>query len=82
MAKSPDLTTQGALHRRSKVAQSTIDRILGRESAATVDTLDQLAGAFGLASWQLIHPQPSLTKDEAEFYARLRALLGEAQSKR
>lgn len=81
MAKSPDLASQGALSRRSKVAQATIGRILKAESAATVDTLDQLAAAFGLSAWQLVHPKPDLKQSEAAFYATLRRLLDEANGK-
>jgi Helix-turn-helix len=81
MAKSPDLMSQGALHRRSKVAQATIGRILRAETAASVDTLDQLAGAFGLSAWQLIHPKPDMKPGEAAFYANLRRLLDEANGK-
>ena len=81
MEKSPDLSTQGALHRRSKVAQSTIGRILSCETSPTVDTLDQIAGAFGLSSWQLIHPKPDMKPGEAEFYAQLRRLLDETTPK-
>lgn len=81
MERSPDLKSQGALHRRSKVAQSTIDRILGAEVSATLDVLDKLAGAFGLTGWQLIHPKPDIREGEAAFYAKLRTLLDQANGK-
>lgn len=81
MAKSPDLDTQGKVHRRSKVAQATIGRILRKEGGATLDTLDQLAAAFGVSAWQLIHPKPDMKPNEAAFYAQLRRLLDEANNK-
>ena len=81
MAKSPDLDTQGKLHRKSKVSQNTIGRIMRQEGSPTVDTLDQLAAAFGLSAWQLIHPKPDMKPGEAAFYAQLRRLLEEANGK-
>lgn len=81
MEKSVDLDTQGKLHRRSKVAQATIGRILKAETSATVDTLDQLAAAFGVSPWALLHPHPDMKPGELDFYAKLRALLDEANGK-
>lgn len=47
---------QQELHRRSTVAQSTIGRILRRETAADVETIGQLAKALGLQPWVLLVP--------------------------
>lgn len=75
MAKSPDLKSELALAKRSGVAQSTINRLLKRQVGASVDTVDALADAFGVHPWLLIHPNPDLQRQEAEFYARMRALI-------
>lgn len=47
---------QQELHRRSKVAQSTIGRILRRETAADVDTIGQIAKALDVEPWALLAP--------------------------
>lgn len=46
--------SEDMLGKRSGVAQKTINNILNGESSPTIDTLDKLAGAFGLNSWHLI----------------------------
>lgn len=79
MAKSPDLSSQPKLKRRSGISQATIGRILRAEIDAKVDTVDALARAFGLSGWQLLHPKPDVKAAEAEFYAKLRGLLDEAK---
>lgn len=48
--------SEEALEKRSGVAQKTINNILNEASAATLDTLDKIAGAFGLTAWHLIMP--------------------------
>jgi len=53
---------------RSGVGQSTISAILRREKAASVDTLDRIAAAFGLAAWQLLMP---MLTNEPEATARV-----------
>ena len=76
--------TQGELHRKSKVAQATIGRILGAKgNNATIETVDRLAKAYGLQGWQLLiagmdptNPpvlQP-ISKQERELYERLKQL--------
>lgn len=75
-------TSQSELKRRSGVAQATIGRILSKETAASIETLTDLAGAYGLEGWQLLvpgmHPtnppvlQP-VSKEERALYDRLRA---------
>ena len=47
---------QQELHRRSKVAQSTIGRILRQETAADIETLGQIAKALGIEPWALLAP--------------------------
>ena len=66
-----------ALGRRSGVAQATIGRILRGEVAATVDTIESLAKALGVAPHLLVHPDPRFAATEAEFYSRLRGLISE-----
>lgn len=46
--------TQTDLSTRAGVAQSTIGRILNCEVAATIETVSDLAGAYGLQAWQLM----------------------------
>lgn len=47
-------STQSELKRQSGLAQSTIGRALSGETAATVDTVEQIAKAYGLEAWQLL----------------------------
>lgn len=54
MDRSPSLTSQTALARASKVAQSYLSRVLRGESAATVDTIEAIAKAFTCAPWELL----------------------------
>lgn len=74
--------SQIALGKKSGVAQATIGRILKQETAASIETVDQLARAFGLEGWQLMVPgmdsqnPPVLmaaTPAEKALYDRLRA---------
>lgn len=55
MRAKPGVDTQMALARRSGVGQSTIGRILRAETAATIDNVEALAGALGVAPAQLLH---------------------------
>lgn len=41
---------------KSKVSQKTVNKVLNQESAATVETTEKLAKAFGLNGWQLMLP--------------------------
>lgn len=74
------------LKRRSGVAQATIGRILRRETAADLDTVDALARAYHLMAWQLLVPDldPAnppinrLTQAERDLYQRLHTLAAEA----
>lgn len=87
MATKDGPKTQGALFRKSGVAQSTIGRILsdsGEDSG--IETVEKLAKAYGLQGWQLMvagmdptNPpvlQPQ-SKEEKAFYAKMRDLYDE-----
>lgn len=74
--------TQTELASKAGVAQATIGRILNCDAAATIETVAQLAGAYGLEAWQIMvagmHPTnpPVLmpvSAHEKELYDRLRA---------
>lgn len=54
MEKTPALDTQIKVANRSGVAQSTIGRILRRETAATLDNIEAIAKAFGVESRVLL----------------------------
>src|SRR5690242_13597498 len=47
-------STQMDLATKSSVAQATIGRVLRAEGAATIDTVAQIARAYGLEGWQLL----------------------------
>lgn len=47
MNANPALDTQIKVHKAAGLAQSTIQRLLAQEQAATVDVLDDLGRAFG-----------------------------------
>jgi transcriptional regulator with XRE-family HTH domain len=77
-------TSQGELHRKSGVAQSTIGRILSAEGEDSgIETVDRIAKAYGLQGWQLLvagmdptNPpvlQP-VSKAERALYDRLKEL--------
>jgi hypothetical protein len=42
------------LARRARIAQKTINNVLNRRSACSIETLDALARPFGLAGWHLM----------------------------
>jgi transcriptional regulator with XRE-family HTH domain len=48
--------SKAALSRKSGVSVRMIGYVLAKEKTATVDIVEQLAGAFGLAGWQLLIP--------------------------
>lgn len=62
MDARPDLDTQDKVSRRAKVSQSTVNRILNKQTAATVEALEGLAKAFGIKPAELL----TLDKREAE----------------
>lgn len=82
MLAHQDLASQSALHKKSRVAQATIGRILRSNGEnARIETVEKLGKAFGLAGWQLLVPgmdpknppvlQP-VTKAERQLYERLK----------
>ena len=77
-------STQMELKRKSGAAQASIGRILSAKGEnSRIETVAKIAKAYGLEAWQLLvagmdptNPpviQP-MTKQEQEFYARIRAL--------
>ncbi len=56
MAATPSLGTQNLLADASGLGHSTIQRVLARQSAATIDAVESIATAFGLESpaWLLL----------------------------
>lgn len=84
--------SQGELHRKSGVAQSTIGRILGAEGEDSgIETVGRIARAYGLEGWQLLvagmdpaNPpvlQP-VSKEERALYDRLKELAKDIKSTR
>lgn len=54
MDARPDLDTQMKVAAKSKLGQSTIQRILSDQQAATVDVVEALAKAFGISPVELL----------------------------
>jgi hypothetical protein len=54
MERTPGMNSQPTVGKRAGVAPTHIGRILRQESAATIDMLDAIAGAFGLTAWELL----------------------------
>lgn len=82
MAMKSGPASQFALAKKSRVAQSTIGRILSDEGVdAGIETVDKIAKAYGLQAWQMMvagmdpgNPpvlQP-LSKAERELYDNLK----------
>lgn len=81
MDLSPDLKSQAAVAKRSKVAQTTISNYLrpgSYKGAPSLDNIHRLARAYGLEAWQLLHPSMGdklISAHELELYRRLRATI-------
>lgn len=72
MALTPAMDVQTKVAKHSGVAQATVQRILARKSAATVDNLDRLAGAFGRSACELLEdPGVGGIRYDRAAYARL-----------
>ena len=80
-------TSEMALARKSGVAQATIGRIKRQETAASIETVDQLAKAYGLQAWHLLVAgmDPAnppvlvpISKAERALYESLKAAMKEA----
>lgn len=77
MSKSVTMDTQTKVAVRSGVSQSTVQRILARDQAATVDVLEQLSQAFGV-----VNAEHFLLDDEECDLLRLWARLGTEDRRR
>jgi transcriptional regulator with XRE-family HTH domain len=62
MAASTDLDTQVKVSRRAGLSQSTVARILSADSAATADSIANLAHAFGVPPASLLMGDPVETE--------------------
>lgn len=80
--------SEGYLHTKTGLSQSTIGRTLKGETATTVDTLDALAKAYGLLSWQMMivdlditNPPvlKALSAKEHAFYEKMKDVMKELQ---
>jgi len=58
MDTRPDLDTQAKVAARTHLSQSTVARILSQQQAASVDSLEAIAHAFGLQPYELLMPEP------------------------
>jgi transcriptional regulator with XRE-family HTH domain len=76
--------TQGDIHRRTGIAQSTVGRVVRMAQAPDLDTVGEIARAVGFHPWQLLVPTfkpdsppflPRLTADEQALYDKLKAAL-------
>jgi len=79
--------SQLALAKKSGVGQATIGRILREETAASIDTVEEIAAAYGLQAWQLMVAgmDPTnppvlvpISKAERALYDSLKAAMKEA----
>lgn len=84
-------TSEMALGRKAGVAQATIGRIKREEVAASIETVEQLATAYGLQPWQLLvagmdpgNPPVlvPISKAERALYESLKAAMREASNQR
>jgi transcriptional regulator with XRE-family HTH domain len=81
MELSADVKSQNALAKRSKVAQTTIGNYLNPSSYKGYPQLgkvEQLANAFGLCAWNLLHPtmgDKEFSEKEIQLYRKLRETL-------
>lgn len=86
MKSRPELDSNPKLQDKSGVGLATISRIIHGQTAATLDTLEELAKAFGLQSWQLLvpgldplSPQMLASAKEAKMYESMRALVAQTE---
>ena len=56
MAVRPDLDSQPKIAARAGIKQSSVGRIIRGEVECKIDSVDGLARAFGLETWQLLLP--------------------------
>lgn len=78
----PRLASVKGLAAASGISRAGIDNVLHSRKAATLDTIEALAGAYGLQAWQLLvpgldpanPPVVTVTEEEKELYKRIRAV--------
>lgn len=76
-ARHDNLTArQRALAGDAKVSFSTVQRVMGRETGATLDNIEAIAAAFDLSAYQLLIPNlnvanPQIVKGATEDEQRL-----------
>lgn len=84
MLAYPSLDSNPKLAKRSKLGVGTIARVRNSDAAATLDTLDKLAGCFDLQPWQMLVPDldpksppvlRSMSPAESELFERLRSVI-------
>ena len=86
MAKSVDMRSQSALARRARVAQKTISNYLDASSykgAPSLGKVEKIARAFGIETWQLIHPTLGdrvISAAELALYEKLREQIQTSKS--
>ena len=76
MEADRQLQSQPRLAAASRVAQTSIGRILRGEQSPTLDVVHKLAHAFGLEAWQMLVPDlepdnPPITKQNDERQSEL-----------
>lgn len=54
MARTPDADTGPKLEAKSGVGQSTVSRIINRQTAVNLDKLEAIAKALGVQPWELL----------------------------
>lgn len=86
MSKSADMRSQTALAKRAAIAQKTVSNYLSPASyvgAPSLDKVEALARAFGIETWQLLHPtlgDKVITAAELALYEKLREQIKTAKS--
>ena len=73
------IQSDAQLARLAKVDQKSIWRIRHKEQSPSADTLDKLAGAFGMQAWQMLFPNLDpknppvfiITTTERELYRKM-----------
>lgn len=89
LSKGGGPTSQMALGKKSGVAQATIGRILREEVAASIETISDLARAYGLEGWQLMvagmdptNPPvlQAVSKEERALYERLKSAIEDVKN--
>src|SRR5689334_1762970 len=56
-SRKKDLGTQPKIANKARLGQRTVGRALKGEVSTTLGSVERLAHAFGLETWQLLHPE-------------------------